>query len=130
MTPQNPCDFLVIRYAPAPDQATSFAWVLLARSVADPGRHLGVVAATGWQGRVRPEHREYLRELKAKGILLGAGPFDPRTGGALLVRVPTESAQEALTAVRDGDPFFSQGIANYELIAWNVVIGNEGLDKL
>src|SRR5450755_1403658 len=76
------------------------------------------------------EHRAYLRELKAKGILLGAGPFDPRTGGALLVRVPTESAQEALTAVRDGDPFFSQGIANYELIAWNVVIGNEGLDKL
>ena len=55
------------------------------------------------------EHRAYLRELKAKGMLLAAGPFDPRTGGALLVRVPTESAQEALTAVRDGDPFFTQG---------------------
>jgi uncharacterized protein YciI len=76
------------------------------------------------------EHRVYLRELKAKGILLAAGPFDPRTGGALLVRVPTENAQEALTAVRDGDPFFSKGVANYELIAWNVVIGNEELDKL
>jgi len=76
------------------------------------------------------EHRAYLRELKAKGILLAAGPFDPRTGGSLLVRVPTESAQEALTAVRDGDPFFSKGVANYELIAWNVVIGNEELDKL
>src|SRR5450631_3501680 len=63
MTPQNPCDFLVIRYAPAPDQATSFAWVLLARSVADPGRHLGVVAATGWQGRGSPEHREDMRAL-------------------------------------------------------------------
>jgi uncharacterized protein YciI len=76
------------------------------------------------------EHRAYLRELKAKGILLAAGPFDPRTGGALLVRVPTESAQEALTAVRDGDPFFRKGVANYELIAWNPVIGNEALDKL
>jgi uncharacterized protein YciI len=76
------------------------------------------------------EHRAYLQELKAKGTLLSAGPFDPRTGGALLVRVPKESAQEALTAVRDGDPFFRKGIANYELIAWNVVIGNEELDKL
>ena len=33
------------------------------------------------------EHRAYLKELKAKGILLAAGPFDPRTGGAFLVRV-------------------------------------------
>lgn len=76
------------------------------------------------------EHREYLRELKAKGILLAAGPFDPRTGGALLVRVPDESAQQELTAVRDGDPFYSKGVANYELIAWNALIGKEGLDKL
>jgi len=37
--------------------------VLLARSVADPGSQLGVVAAAGWQGRVRPEHREYLLSL-------------------------------------------------------------------
>ena len=76
------------------------------------------------------EHRAYLKELKAKGILLAAGPFDPRTGGAFLVRVPTENAQGALTAVRDGDPFFKKGVANYELVAWNVVIGNEELDKL
>ena len=76
------------------------------------------------------EHREYLRELRAKGILLAAGPFDPRTGGALLVRVPDESVQESLSAVRDGDPFYSKGVANYELIAWNALIGKEGLDKL
>ncbi len=63
MTPQNPCDFLVIHYAPAPDQATSFAWVLLASTAADSGRQLAVIAASGWQGRVRPEHREYLRSL-------------------------------------------------------------------
>jgi uncharacterized protein YciI len=76
------------------------------------------------------EHREYLRELKAKGILLAAGPFDPRTGGAILVRVPDENAQQGLTAVRDGDPFFTKGVANFELIAWKPVIGNEALDKL
>jgi uncharacterized protein YciI len=76
------------------------------------------------------EHREYLKSLKAKGTLLAAGPFDPRTGGALLVRVPDGDVQQALTAVRDADPFFSKGVANYELIAWNTVIGKESLDTL
>jgi uncharacterized protein YciI len=82
-----------------------------------------VVAAT-------EEHRAYLRQLKAQGILLAAGPFDPRTGGALLVRAADDKVDEALTAVRDGDPFYTKGIANYELIAWNAVIGKEGLDTL
>ena len=82
-----------------------------------------VVAAT-------EEHRAYLRELKSKGVLIAAGPFDPRTGGALLVRVPDESVQKSLDAVRDGDPFYIKGVANYELIAWNAVIGKEGLDSL
>lgn len=82
-----------------------------------------VVAAT-------EEHRVYLRELKSQGVLIAAGPFDPRTGGALLVRVPDESAQKSLDAVRDGDPFYRKGVANYELIAWNTVIGKEGLDSL
>ena len=76
------------------------------------------------------EHREYLKQLKAKGILLAAGPFDPRTGGALLVRVPDGDVQRELSAVRDGDPFFRNGVANYELIAWKPVIGNESLDTL
>jgi uncharacterized protein YciI len=75
-------------------------------------------------------HREYLRDLKAKGILLAAGPFDPRTGGALLVRLADDDAQRSLTAVRDGDPFYRDGVANYEVIAWNVLIGKEELDKL
>jgi uncharacterized protein YciI len=80
--------------------------------------------------KVTEEHRAYLRELKSKGILVAAGPFVPRTGGALLVRVPDESVQESLTAVRDGDPFHTKGVANFELIAWKPVIGNEGLDTL
>ncbi len=82
-----------------------------------------VIAATD-------EHRVYLRELKAKGVLLAAGPFDPRTGGALLLRVPDGDVQQVLTAVRDGDPFFRNGVANYELIAWKPVIGQEALDTL
>ena len=77
---------------------------------------------------VTESHRAYLRELKAAGTLVASGPFSPRTGGALLLRVPDDNAAAALDAVRDGDPFWKEGIANYELLPWNPVIGREGLD--
>ncbi len=76
------------------------------------------------------EHRAYLRELKAQGTLIAAGAMVPRTGGAILLRVPDDNVQQRLDEVRDGDPFFKKGIANYELIAWNPGIGKEDLDKL
>lgn len=75
-------------------------------------------------------HRAYLRELKAAGTLVVSGPVVPRTGGVLLLRVPDDNAAAALDAVRDGDPFWQQGLANYELLPWNPVIGREGLDGL
>jgi uncharacterized protein YciI len=82
-----------------------------------------VIAATD-------EHRAYLRELKAQGILLASGPFDPRTGGALLLRVPDDDVHGALDRVRDGDPFTRKGIAQYELLPWAPTMGVEGLDAL
>jgi len=75
-------------------------------------------------------HRAYLRELKTAGTLVVSGPVVPRTGGVLLLRVPDDNPSAALDAVRDGDPFWQQGIANYELLPWNPVIGREGLDRL
>ncbi len=75
-------------------------------------------------------HRAYLRTLKEKGTLLASGPLDPRTGGALLLRVPDESPLAALEAVRDGDPFWKQGLAQYELLPWVPGIGKDDLDRL
>ncbi len=75
-------------------------------------------------------HRAYLRELKGKGILLASGPFDPRNGGALLLRISDDDPLGALDAVRDNDPFWKLGIAQYELLPWKPVIGLEGLDTL
>jgi uncharacterized protein YciI len=80
--------------------------------------------------KVTDEHRAYLRDLKADGTLIASGPMDPRTGGALLVRVPNDKVQQSLTDIRDEDPFYKKNVANYELLPWNVIIGNEGLDKL
>lgn len=75
-------------------------------------------------------HRAWLRALKASGTLIASGPFVPRTGGALILRVPDDGAAAALDAARNGDPFFALGLANYELLQWNPVIGREGLDAL
>ncbi|MBM3782549.1 MAG: hypothetical protein FJW29_12920 [Acidobacteria bacterium] len=75
-------------------------------------------------------HRAYLRELKARGTLLAAGPQDPRYGGIFLLRIPDEHPQAALDAIRDGDPFYQQGVAQYELLPWKPVIGVDDLDRL
>lgn len=75
-------------------------------------------------------HRAYLGGLKAKGLLLASGPLEPRSGGALLLRVPDEGSAAALDAIRDGDPFTQHGMAQYELLPWAPVIGKDDLDKL
>jgi uncharacterized protein YciI len=82
-----------------------------------------IVAATD-------EHRAYLKEMKARGVLLASGPWEPRLGGTALLRLPDQGAEAALFAFRDGDPFVKKGLAQYELLLWNPVIGKEGLDEL
>jgi uncharacterized protein YciI len=80
--------------------------------------------------KVQEPHRAYLRELKQAGTLIAAGPMDPRFGGMFLVRVSDDHPRAALDAVRDNDPFYTAGVAQYELILWNVVIGKDDLDQL
>lgn len=74
-------------------------------------------------------HRAYLRGLKEKGVVIASGPMDPRSGGLVLLRVP-DNDTKALDSVRDNDPFFQSGVAQYELIGWAPGIGKEDLDKL
>ena len=80
--------------------------------------------------RHTPAHRAYLRQLKEAGTLIASGPFDPRTGGALLLRVADGTPWDELAQVRDGDPFVAEGVAQYDLQAWNVTIGRELLDGI
>ena len=75
-------------------------------------------------------HRVYLRTLKEQGILLASGPMDPRTGGMFLLRVQDANPFADLDTVRNTDPFFKAGLATYEPLIWNVVMGKEGLDQL
>ncbi len=75
-------------------------------------------------------HHAYLQRLKAEGTLIASGPLDPRYGGALLVRVPDTNVAPALDAVRDNDPYWKAGVAQYELLAWNVRTGRDDLDRI
>ena len=79
---------------------------------------------------VTDEHRAYLKTLHDAGVLLASGPLDPRSGGALLLRVPDGNVQETLDRVRDGDPYVRKGMAQYELLPWAPGIGKESLDRL
>ena len=80
--------------------------------------------------KVTDEHRAYLRELKQKGVLIAAGPFDPRMGGALLLRINEADVAASLNRIRDEDPFVTKGIAQYELLPWKPAIGLEDLEKI
>lgn len=81
-----------------------------------------VIAAT-------PDHRNYLTGLREAGILLASGPFDPRSGGALILRLPDEDPA-TLDRIRDADPFWQRGLANYELLRWAPAIGLDALERL
>ena len=76
------------------------------------------------------EHRAYLRDLQAAGTLIASGPLVPRSGGALLLRVPDDDWFAALDRVRDGDPFTRTGMAQYEILPWAPNIGVEALEGL
>jgi len=76
---------------------------------------------------VTDAHRAYLRRLHEHGLLLVAGPLDPRYGGALVLRVPDVAA---LDKIRDEDPYVTSGVAQYELLPWAPVTGKDNLDKL
>jgi uncharacterized protein YciI len=78
----------------------------------------------------REAHREYLRALKAQGLLIASGPFQPHFGGAFLLRVPNTNTNEALDRIRDEDPFTKHKLAQYELQIWNVKTGIEDLDSI
>ncbi|WP_306591724.1 YciI family protein [Geothrix sp. 21YS21S-4] len=79
---------------------------------------------------VTDAHRVYLRDLQEKGVVVASGPLDPRFGGMWLVRVSDETPLADLDALRNGDPFYQQGLANYDLLPWNVMQGKEGLDRI
>lgn len=59
------------------------------------------------------EHREYLERQYAAGHFVASGPQVPRVGGVILVR---NLGRDALDVVLAQDPFYREGIAQYQII--------------
>jgi uncharacterized protein YciI len=72
-------------------------------------------------------HRAYLRELLAQGKMIASGPFVPREGGALLLRVEDEAE---IQPILDKDPFQMERLVETTIYKWAPNIGLEGLDSL
>ena len=72
-------------------------------------------------------HRAYLRELLAQGKMIASGPFVPREGGALLLRVENESE---IQPILDKDPFQVERLVETTIHRWAPNIGTEGLESL
>jgi uncharacterized protein YciI len=79
---------------------------------------------------INEQHRAYLKTVKDEGLLIASGPMDPRSGGILLLNVPDDDIIPTLDKIRDGDPYVTFGVAQYEMIPWNVGIGKEDLDRI
>jgi uncharacterized protein YciI len=75
-------------------------------------------------------HRAYCQGLKQEKLLIASGPFVPRSGGAMLLRVPDNEAQATLDSIRDNDPYIRLGVAQYEVWPWAPAVGAEDLDRL
>jgi uncharacterized protein YciI len=72
-------------------------------------------------------HRAYLRELHAQGKMVCSGPFVPREGGGILLRVEDPSEIEPLLAK---DPYRLEKLVSQTIYVWDPNIGRDGLDTL
>lgn len=72
-------------------------------------------------------HRAYLRELHAAGKMVCSGPFVPREGGGLLLRIDDSSEIAPLLAK---DPYHVEGLVSDTIYIWDPNIGRDGLDSL
>jgi len=60
------------------------------------------------------EHRAWLDERIAEGLLILTGPKVPRTGGFLIAR--GGKSLEEVTAIMKQDPFAAHGLADYRIV--------------
>ena len=70
-------------------------------------------------------HHDFIHELDAKGILVGAGPFLDDTGnrfgtGMIIFRAATRDEAEAIA---NREPYIANGVRRLKLLPWQRVAG-------
>jgi uncharacterized protein YciI len=77
--------------------------------------------------RVLPAHREFLQRYYDSGTFIVSGPLNPRTGGVIVARAQSrEQVQDCL----EEDPFFFEGISEYEILEFNPTRQSEAWERL
>lgn len=66
-------------------------------------------------------HRDWLKEVVNRGVVVSAGRRVPPVGGMIILRAEDEA--EALALLSD-DPFVVEGIAEYEPMGFAPTVGN------
>jgi len=88
---------------------------LLSVELADPPPKL----ATSMEGITR-QHHDYIHDLDAKGILVGAGAFRDETGnrqgtGLIVIRAATRAEADAIARQ---EPYIANGVRILKLVPW------------
>ncbi|MGJ7907784.1 YciI family protein [Actinopolyspora sp. H202] len=72
--------------------------------------------------RVRPEHRDYAKDLANRGVLLAGGPFVDGDGAMLVYEVPDRAELDRILAE---DPYAREGVLGETTVReWKAVTGS------
>ena len=74
----------------------------------------------------RPGHMAWLKDAFDGGIFLASGRRVPATGGVLLSKVDRATLDASLAE----DPFYSNGVADFEIIQFTATSVAEGYENL
>ncbi|GAT89781.1 hypothetical protein CVCC1112_4440 [Paenarthrobacter nicotinovorans] len=74
----------------------------------------------------RPGHMAWLKDAFDGGIFLASGRRVPATGGVLLSKVDRATLDASLA----DDPFYSNGVADFEIIEFTATSVAEGYENL
>jgi uncharacterized protein YciI len=85
------------------------AYVLISRYTAEQTRVEELV----------PAHRDYLRRHFASGLFVASGRRVPWTGGVIVARGPRAAVEAAVA----DDPFTREGVAETEIVEFEVLFG-------
>lgn len=72
-------------------------------------------------------HRDFLERNYSSGKFLLSGRKEPRTGGVIVANASSRSEIEQIVK---SDPFYSEGIAEYEIIEFIPSMATDFLAKL
>ncbi|MFV0596708.1 YciI family protein [Shewanella sp.] len=72
-------------------------------------------------------HIAYLDEYYGKGVFIASGRKVPRTGGVILAKA---ESRDALEAILQQDPFYSEAVAEFEVVEFVPTKTAPGLEQL